>query len=451
MDNAILLHNTDAERSVLAACIYDNNIYTSVKDSLSEELFVDPECRKLYGIFLQFEREGKILNLAEVAMRLLSDGGHVEYFVTAESYSFSVTRQHISTLRELAIKRNLYVLCAKGMNIATNPAATTDDFQKLLADFKENISDSTSDCLAFADTVKDLQNSAAERMKGNTELGIRTGLHIFDVRYGFHAGDLVIVAGETSQGKSTLATTIARNMAIERTPIVYYSLEMGANQLTARIVARDTLIASSRLLYDKLNNTEFSNFYDTTNSMAKLPIFFDEKSKTSFEKLCSSIRAMVRRHGVRVAFIDYLQILANSMQNDNREQIIGDMARELKRIAVECDICIVALSQLSRDQNNHEPTISRLRGSGQIAEAADMVIFVYRPEVFGIERFSDGKPTAGNAQVIIAKGRNIGLAKEVVRFNAELTFFCDYDEMEAQQEVVNKPQPFDIQEEQFPF
>jgi replicative DNA helicase len=283
----------------------------------------------------------------------------------------------------------------------------------------------------------------AGRIDGTAEQGMMTGLHIFDSHYGLHAGDLVIFAGRTSQGKSTLATTIARNMALMGTPSAYYSLEMGAKQLTARIMARDTMLSSSRMLYDKMNDGELARFDQQAATMQQLPIYYDDKSKTSFKRLTTSIRAMVRKHGIRIAFIDYLQILANG-SGDNREQLIGDMARDLKRLAVELNICIVAISQLSRAKDKPEPTLMEMRGSGQIEEACDTAVLVYRPFVYGIERYKDGTLTYGTAQLTIAKGRNIGLAQEIVQFNGDLTYF--YDRTDEQPKIQAQSSGWDDKE-----
>ena len=181
-----------------------------------------------------------------------------------------------------------------------------------------------------------------------------------------------------------------------------------------------------------MNDDELAKFDKQAERLNKLPIYYDDKSKTSFRRLCTSIRAMVRKHSIKMAFIDYLQILANG-SSDNREQLIGDMARELKRLAVELNICIVAISQLSRAKDKPEPTLMEMRGSGQIEEACDIAVLVYRPFVYGIERYKDGTLTYGTAQLTIAKGRNIGLAQEVVEFNGELTYFYDRTEPQEQQ------------------
>lgn len=150
--------------------------------------------------------------------------------------------------------------------------------------------------------------------------------------------------------------------------------------------------------------------------MKGLPIYFDEDSKTSFPRICGSVRRMVKKYGVRIVFIDYLQILANG-NGDNREQLIGDMARDLKRLAVELDVCIVALSQLARSAGAKEPSLNRMRGSGQIEEACDMAALIHRPN-----------PRNDMAKIFLAKGRNIGMATEKIRFNGELSYFCDYED-----------------------
>ena len=422
--NIFQLNNVEAERELVAGCLSDNNIWQAVSPMLNEQMFTDYESRKAYGIMRQMEKEGKQVEFAEFTMRYASVNGQIGLFLTNGISSYEITRQRAELLQGLSLRRQLYKLCSKGMGIATDPTANVEDFDKLMTDLHDTTAAQETGEMTFGEAVKQLRQDMAQRIDGTGEAGMMTGLHIFDSHYGLHAGDLVIFAGRTSQGKSTLATTIARNMGLMGIPSAYYSLEMGAKQLTARIMARDTMLSSSRMLYDKMNDGELATFDSKAATMQQLPIYYDDKSKTSFKRLCTSIRAMVRKHTIRIAFIDYLQILANG-SGDNREQLIGDMARDLKRLAVELDICIVAISQLSRAKDKPEPTLMEMRGSGQIEEACDTAVLVYRPFVYGIERYKDGTLTYGTAQLTIAKGRNIGLAQEIVQFNGDLTYFYD--------------------------
>jgi replicative DNA helicase len=388
-------------------------------------MFTDYECKRAYDVMQQLTGEGKKIDSTEVAMRLMNCGGNIGVFMMNTSYVYEMTRQRVELLRELLMKRQMYALGAKCMSLATDATTTADDFSELMQTMNGSVADGDDAGIqSFGETLAGLQGDVQERKDGTGEVGIMTGLHIFDSRWGWHTGDLIIIAGRTSQGKSTLATTIARNMALMGVPQAYYSLEMGSKQLTARIMARDVMIASSRLLYDKMNDDEFDKFRQNVERLKDLPIYYDDKSKTRFEKLCTSIRKMVRKHHIRVVYIDYLQILANG-RNESREQLIGDMARDLKRLAVELNICVVAISQLSRSKDKPEPTLAEMRGSGQIEEACDTAVLVYRPYVYGIERYKDGTLTYGTAQLTIAKGRNIGLAQEVVSFDSELTYFHD--------------------------
>ncbi len=430
-NSIVQLNNIEAERNVISACIFDENHCSVFFEQLTKEMFTDYECKRAYDVMLQMVNEGKKIDSTEVAMRLINCGGNITLFTLNTVYVFELTRQRVELLRELQMKRQMYALGAKCMSLATDATTTADDFSELMQTMNGSVSDGDDVGIqSFGETLKGLQSDVQERKDGMGEVGIMTGLHLFDSRWGWHAGDLIIIAGRTSQGKSTLATTIARNMALMGVPQAYYSLEMGSKQLTARIMARDVMIASSRLLYDKLNDGEFDKFKQNVERLQNLPIFYDDKSKTRFEKLCTSIRKMVRKHHIKVAYIDYLQILANG-RNENREQLIGDMARDLKRLAVELNICIVAISQLSRSKEKPEPSLAEMRGSGQIEEACDTAVLVYRPFVYGIERYKDGTLTYGTAQLTIAKGRNIGLAQEVVSFDSELTYFYDISEQDV--------------------
>lgn len=433
-----LLRNTQAECFVLASCIAEENIFKVISDELTIDLFTDEDCQKVFKIIKQIEKEGKIPELTEVGMRAAEQGIEIAGFMFDTS-SFSVTRQRVELLQELATKRKIYAICAKALELATDPTTTADELQQVLSSSVEATSEKRR-LISLKDVLGGLKNDVALRMDGANPDSIMTGLNVLDERFGLHGGDLVVIAGETSQGKSALATTIARNMASDGVPVAYYSLEMGAKQLAARIVARDVHLPSSRLLYDRLSDEEFATFYDKSIAAENLPIYFDEANKTSLEKVCTSVRVMARERGVKVVFIDYIQIFVNGARQDNREQELADIARTFKRLAVETGVCIVALSQLSRDPNNREPTVARLRGSGQIEEAADTVILIYRPEVYGIQQYPHTDiSTSGNAKIIIGKGRNIGIGEDFVGFDSTLTHFFNLESQPPQLEQSSRP------------
>ncbi len=428
------LHNTQAEVQVLSAILFNPYLYETLAEYLSKDIFNDYECIKTYEVIKSLADEGKLPDMVEIAAILEREHVDVKRFVMEGAGDYTITRQKILHLADLSVRRRMMALLLKGQSMIVDPTITLDDVAKLTNDFDKVVAnDAGEKVVTFGEVVGNLMNDIADRMADKGEKGIMTGIHIFDSRYGWHEGDLIIIAGSTSMGKSTLASTIAYNVAVEGTPVAYYSMEMTAKQLTARMSARCTGVSASTALYAKLSPAEYQKIYDGTLSMKSLPIFFDEDSKTNFTQMCKSIRRLKKKHGIKVVFIDYLQILANG-SNDNREAILGDMARDLKRLAVEEGLAICALSQLNRaDKDKGEPRLNQMRGSGQIEEACDMGVLIHRPNLKN-----------ETATITLAKGRNIGLAKEKVKFNANLSYFSDFEEGDPSA-------PYQEKKEQLPF
>lgn len=429
------LHNTQAEREVLNAILFNPYIYDYVADIISRDIFQDAECQKVYDLVQQMIKAGKTIDAAEVFTIMRKDGLDISHFMFENILASELTRQRIAFLDDLQTRRKLLNLCYKAEAMVTDTTISREELRNVGKDFDGYLNNDSQDdeCQQIGDVIGSLMNDVAERMADKGERGIMTGLNIFDSRFGWHRGDLVIVAGATSQGKSTLASTIMFNMAMAGVPVADYSLEMSAKQVTARMMARLTQVSSSTTLYGKLSDQEYKQVYDGSLSMKKLPIYFDEKNKTSFVNMCSSIRRMVKRYGVKVVFIDYLQILANGSR-DNRESVIGDMARDLKRLAVEENICICALSQLNRSKEEKgRPRLNQMRGSGQIEEACDMAVLIHRPNL-----------QKESANIYLDKGRNIGVAKDIIKFNGNLSYFSDFEQGDPSA-------PYKEQKEDLPF
>lgn len=410
------LHNTQVECEVIGACIADAYVFDNVMSEIDERIFMDYDCLKTYKLLRQMYEEGKRPDFYEIGSVLIKDKVSMTKFLMEGHAGLELTRQRMEFLRNLSIRRRVAALFYKGESVMCDLTSELEDIQPLFKEIDDvlNGTGGAVEVQKLSDVLKVLMNDVALRKEEKGEVGIMTGLHIFDARFGWHGGDLIIVAGETSMGKSTLATTIAYNVARNGIPTAYYSMEMSAKQLASRIIARSAMVSSSVLLYNKLSDEEYNRAYDQTLSMKELPIYFDEESKTSFIRIVGSIRRLAKLYGVRIVFIDYLQILANG-HGDNREQLIGDMARDLKRLAVELDIVIVALSQLARS-TSEKAGLHRMRGSGQIEEACDIAVIISRPN-----------KSSTQAKLQIAKGRNIGLATEVVKFDRDLSYFCDYE------------------------
>ena len=264
-------------------------------------------------------------------------------------------------------------------------------------------------------------------------IGIGTGLTEFDKHSGGLAlSDLVIIAGESSHGKTSLALTIVNNAAKRfGAKIAFYSLEMSNMQLTARLMSQESGVNSNTLLHRRMAQEMVNHVAKSTWKLSDADIYFDDNFGTNVEKILRSIRSMVIKYEINVAVIDYLQLVSATIHG-NKEQQTAYIARAFKNIAKELNICVIALSQLSRGDGG-KPTLNRLRDSGQIEEAADVVMFTYRPVKHGRdydEPFKNIDPTH-TALIDVAKGRNIGTTMFMTTFDSTRLMFRDYEDYGA--------------------
>lgn len=262
--------------------------------------------------------------------------------------------------------------------------------------------------------------------------GTPTGFSKFDYRSGgLQKSDLIIIAGETSMGKTSLATTIMLNAAQSGSKIAMYSMEMKKEQIAARMLSMISRVPSNEILYSKIPDDTIRMLTNQVSTLTKLGIYFDDRSTSNLETIISSIITLKMKYDIDGAVIDYLQILNVNMKSSSKEQQMAEAARRFKNLAKELDIWIVALSQLNRDSQNPVPNLGRLRDSGQIAEASDTVMFVYRPEVYN-KNYPNPYQTAstdGTAMIDVAKGRNIGLLSFICGFDKKNTRFYEMKEI----------------------
>ena len=233
--------------------------------------------------------------------------------------------------------------------------------------------------------------------------------------------------------KTSLAIALALSAAKNGEGVAFYSMEMKKEQLAARMIAIESGVPSNNILYSQLSTEQFGLVDKGIGKIYGKPVYFDDRSNSNIDTILTSIRTMKLKYNISGAVVDYLQILSVNMKGSNTEQQMGEAARRLKNLAKDLDIWIVALSQLNRDMVNPIPSLARLRASGQIAEAADVVMLLYRPERYGKfypEPFQNAR-TDGTAMVDVAKGRNIGICKFIIGFDASTTHFYDMDSFPA--------------------
>ena len=232
-------------------------------------------------------------------------------------------------------------------------------------------------------------------------------------------------------GKTSFALALAYNAAYyTKTPTVIFSYEMSAIQLLRRLISMDSEIRNRYITNGTLNKDELLKIHDSISNLESIPLSIDEGNLTSLNYLLYRIKEYVKDKQVKLVLVDYLQLVTSKSKSGSREQEVSQVARSLKNLAKELNITIIALSQLNRGvgmRNNSKPTLSDLRESGEIEQAADVVVLIYRPEYYGIEYNDDGKESKGTANIIFAKGRNIGVGEVTLKFKSEITKFIDYE------------------------
>lgn len=434
--NQPLVNDTKAEQYVIGSLLVDPTAYTLVSQYLDEDCFYDPMCRDIWKAVDNMGKQGMPIDIISVSAELSKQKSNVTALdlmnISAQIASSAHVEYHAIRLQDLGRRRKLWVVGQQLSKVGLSEEILT-------ADAHQEAIESIGGVFEKADgvfTLDDAMNSLNEIMVKNATVGgvttgTKTGMERFDEKGGLQKSDLIIVAGETSQGKTSLALCMTRHAIENGAKVAFYSMEMTKEQLTARLLSAKTNIPANNILYSgSLSPSEIRMIDDARGKLPGENLFFDDKSTSNIDSILLSIRMLKMQKDIDGAVVDYLQILnVNSRSTSfSREQAMGDAARRFKNLAKELNIWIIALSQLSRDSNCPEPNLNRLRDSGQIGEAADVVILVYRAEYYNRAYPApfdnkDDYPTDGTAMIDVAKGRNIGTFKFFMGFNKNTTNF----------------------------
>ena len=304
--------------------------------------------------------------------------------------------------------------------------------EEAMSRLQDLLTTSSTNIKTLEEVGKDfLVNVIEANRNGTREKGIVTGFKSLDERGAFQLSDMWVIAADSSQGKTSFALAIILQAAKNQLPTAVYSMEMTAVQLYERITAGRVGIPSGILNNKQLDDEQYQRVVESVKYYSDFPISFDEKSTSSLDEIISSIRTLHYKKNIKLAVVDYMQILNVNMKSANQEQQMAEAARRFKNLAKELNICIILLSQLSKESGSYgaKPQLNRLRGSGQINEAADGVILLWRPEYYS-DNLHYPKPyedvsIKGTAHIDIAKGRNTGTFSFIAGFNAKLTKFYD--------------------------
>ena len=410
----LMPHSIEAEQQLLGGLLNNNDLYYSLEDKVDPEHFYDPVHSRIFEVISTRIKDGKLASAVTVNTFLTEDEGLKElggssYLaqLMAGSVASSAIKDYSKLVYDLAIRRELIIL---GQEISSRAQSIKVDEQPeeqiILAEQNlYKIGDSGKSETGFKSFLKALGEAvqvanAAHHRDGNLA-GISTGFIDLDKKMGgLHSSDLIILAGRPSMGKTSLATNIAYNIAksfkkndnadgtsetVNGGIVGFYSLEMSAEQLAARILSETAEIPSEQIRRGDMTESEFRRFVEAAKSIESSPLFIDDTPALTIAQLASRARRLKRTHGLEVLIIDYLQLVRAGSSRDNRVNEISEITQGLKAIAKELNIPVIALSQLSRQVENRDdkrPQLADLRESGSIEQDADVVLFVYREEYY---------------------------------------------------------------------
>ncbi|WP_294141788.1 replicative DNA helicase [uncultured Sanguibacteroides sp.] len=435
----------DLEEAILGSLMLEKDAFIMVSDFLKPDCFYKESHQKIYQAIQNLSINNEPVDLLTVSeelkrLGLLEEVGGPYYLsqLTSRVASAAHIEFHARIIVQKYIQRELIRVCTdiqnRAYDDATDVADLVDMAQKTVFEIAEgNIKKETTAINTIIDEALKGIELAGKRPDGLS--GIPSGFMALDeITSGWQPSDLVIIAARPSMGKTAFVLSMARNMAVmHKQPIALFSLEMSSVQLVNRLIASETELGSEKIRNGRLTDDEWQQLHAKIRALMNAPIYVDDTPALSIFELRAKCRRLQQRYGIKVLIIDYLQLMtAGADMRGNREQEVSMISRQLKIIAKELNIPVIALSQLNRgvEQRTGEskkPMLSDLRESGAIEQDADMVLFIHRPERYGILEDSMGNSLKGIADIIIAKHRNGAVGEVQLRFRNELAQFCDLE------------------------
>lgn len=448
----------ELEEAVLGALMLEQEAITEVIDVLHPESFYVPKHQLIYKAIRQLFNNSEPVDIAMVTAQMrkagdLDKAGGAAY-VTQLTYHVSSAANiefHARIISERAIKRELIrvssLIQKKAYDETTDVFELLDETEKALFDVSEsNIRKSFDDMPSLmAQAIKELE----ERKDQTSDLtGVPSGLVALDrLTSGWQRSDLIILAARPGMGKTAFVLSCLRNAAVQyKMAAAIFSLEMSSVQLVNRLISSEAELESEKLRKGNLQDYEWEQLHHRVQSLNNAPIFIDDTPGLSLLELRAKCRRLKAQHDIQMVIIDYLQLMsgdAGSKKSGNREQEIAAISRGLKNLAKELNVPVIALSQLSRAVETRggdkRPQLSDLRESGSIEQDADQVIFLYRPEYYGITEDENGQPIKGVGEVIFAKNRHGSLDTIPLKFIGKYTKFDNLDRDSFQGGGIEEP------------
>ncbi|HNR20214.1 MAG TPA: replicative DNA helicase [Bacteroidia bacterium] len=436
----------DLEEAVLGALMLERNALTAVIDVLHPECFYKDAHSKIFRVIHELFHKAEPIDILTVT-HALKKSGELEivggpYYITSLTNrvaSAANIEYHARIILQKYIQRELIRISNDTIKEAYEETSDVlnllDNAEKnLFAIAEGNIRRNYEDMHALiSKAIKEIE--IASKQEGGVT-GVPSGFTELDrVSAGWQKSDLIIIAARPGMGKTAFTLSLARNAAVQfKRPVAFFSLEMSSVQLVNRLISAETEITSEALRRGQLAHHEWEQLNAKIVPLTSAPLYIDDTPALSIFELRAKCRRLVAEKKVEMIIIDYLQLMTAGNDSGNREQEISTISRSLKAIAKELEVPIICLSQLSREVEKRggtkKPQLSDLRESGAIEQDADMVMFIYRPEYYGLTENEEGGDTRGQAEIIVAKNRQGSLKSVNLKFIGQFTKFTDIDSFE---------------------
>ena len=445
IEGTIPPQSVELEQAVLGALMLERDAIIDVQEYVKAETFYLEEHRIIFKAIQSLSVEMKAIDLYTVTERLKSQKelqkvGGAAYLaeLTQKVASAAHIEFHAKIIAQKYVQRELI---RSATEIERRSYDDEVDVTELIGFAEQEIFRvSEGNVKRSVQVASDILRKALAQIEEASKTageynGVRSGFTDIDaVTLGWQPSDLIIIAARPSMGKTAFVLTMARNMCVElKTPVAFFSLEMSSVQLMNRLIVAETQLNSKDLRTGNLTPAQWTHLESQTVELGRSPLYIDDTPALSVYEFRSKARRLKTQHDIQLIIIDYLQLMTASTPETrgNREQEVSLISRTLKAIAKELNVPIIALSQLSRNVENRggskRPQLSDLRESGAIEQDADVVAFIHRPEYYGLTTDENNMPTAGMAEIIIAKHRNGEVTDVPLRFIKEQAKFADAD------------------------
>lgn len=411
----------EVEKAVLGAMLLDGSSISRVVEVLGgESALYQTAHRKIYAAILALYERGEPADQVTITEELgsrgqLEDVGGPAYIASLAGEMATATNAefHAKIVLERSLRRRLIDASTQTVSECYEE---TEDVQEVIDRAEQRVFSIAENELGkgvmSVESVLPETFAAIERAHEHPGAltGVTTGYTDMDeITAGLQPAEMIILAGRPSMGKTSLTLCMARNAAVKgKAPVLFFSLEMSVQQLVQKLLCAEARVSSHRLRTGRLSEEEWQRLSAWTGKLAEAPIYIDDTPGISILELRAKARRAKAEYDIGLIVIDYLQLMTTSERTDNREQEIARISRSIKTLAKELSLPIIACAQLSRAveaRTDKRPQLSDLRESGSIEQDADVVMFLYRPEVYGIPD-EEGNPQEGVAEIILGKQRN---------------------------------------------